>query len=61
MKPDLSMVASLARGAVISGAMILLLPVVFGANSIWYAMLITETLVAVFSTYHMLICTKQLI
>ncbi len=60
MKPDLSMVASLARGAVISGAMILLLPVVFGANSIWYAMLITETLVAVFSTYHVLICTKQL-
>ena len=61
MKPNLSMVASLARGAVISGVMILLLPVVFGANSIWYAMLMTETLVAVFSIHHMLICTKQLI
>ncbi len=61
MKPNLSMVASLARGAVISGAMILLLPLVLGANSLWYAMLITEILVAVFSIYHMLVCTKQLI
>jgi len=34
MKPNLSMVASLARGAAVSGAMILLLPVVLGANSI---------------------------
>ena len=60
MKPNLSMVASLARGAVISGAMILLLPVVFGANSIWYAMLITEILVASFGVYYMVRCTKQL-
>ena len=60
IKPNISMLASLARGAVISGAMILLLPVVFGANSIWYAMLITEILVASFGVYYMVRCTKRL-
>jgi len=37
MKPNISMIASLARGAVISGAMIILLPLILGANSVWYA------------------------
>ena len=60
MKPNLSLIASLARGAVISGAMIMLLPVVFGANSVWYAMLITEGLVAIFSLFYMVRCTREL-
>lgn len=60
MKPNISMIASLARGAVISGVMIMLLPFVFGANSVWYAMLITEILVAVFSVVYMVRCTKEL-
>lgn len=60
MKPNISMIASLARGAVISGVMIILLPLVFGANSVWYAMLITEILVAVFSAIYMMRCTKEL-
>lgn len=60
MKPNLSLIASLARGAVISGAMIMLLPVVFGANSVWYAMLITEGLVAIFSLFYMVRCTRDL-
>ena len=60
MKPNISMIASLARGAVISGVMIILLPLVFGANSVWYAMLITEILVAVFSEIYMMRCTKEL-
>jgi len=60
MKPNISMIASLARGAVISGVMIILLPLVFGANSVWYAMLITEILVAVFSVIYMIRCTKEL-
>ena len=60
MKPNISLIASLARGAVISGAMIMILPMVFGANSIWYAMLITEILVAVFSAIYMIRCTKEL-
>ena len=60
LKPNLSMIASLSRGAVISGAMILLLPVIIGASSIWYSMLMTEIFVALFSAYYMVRCTKQL-
>ncbi len=60
MKANLSVISSVARGAVISGAMILLLPKLLGAGSIWYAMLITETLVAAYSAYYMLRCTKSL-
>lgn len=61
MKPQLSTVASLARGVVISGGMILLLPLLLGANSLWYAMLITEMLVTVYSVHHTVRCTKKLI
>ena len=60
MKANLSVVASIARGAVISGTMILWLPAAFGPGSIWYAMLITEALVAAFSAYYMARCTRQL-
>ena len=60
IKPNISMIASLARGAVISGAMIVLLPLVLGANSIWYSMLITEILVTVFSVIYMIRFTREL-
>lgn len=60
MKPNISLIASLTRGAVISGALIMLLPMVFGADSIWYAMLITEIFVAVFCAIYMIRCTKEL-
>lgn len=53
MKPNISMIASLARGVVVSGAMIMLLPMIAGANSIWYAMLITEILVAIYAGVNM--------
>lgn len=38
----------------------MLLPVVFGANSVWYAMLLTEGLVAIFSLFYMVRCTREL-
>ena len=60
MKSDVSVIASVARGAVISGGLILLLPVVAGAESIWYAMLITEALVAIYGIFCMFSCTKKL-
>lgn len=60
MKSQVSMIASVARGTVVSGALILLLPLVAGPGSIWYAMLITEVLVALFSAYHMVRCTRAL-
>ena len=61
MKPNLSMTVSLARGAVISGGMILLLPAILGPESIWYAMLITEILIALYGGYYMIRCDKQLV
>ena len=59
MKPNLSTVASFARGAVVSGVMILLLPIVFGAESVWYAMVITEVLVALFGLYYIIQIMKE--
>ncbi len=53
MKPGIAMASSLARGAVISGALILVLPAVFGAGALWYAMLLTEVLVLAFSAWQM--------
>ena len=60
MKPNRSMIISLARGALVSGMMILLLPAVFGPDCIWYAMLITEILIALYSTYYMVQSGKEL-
>lgn len=48
MKPSTAFVVSVGRGAVISGHTDFLLPVMAGANSIWFAMPITEMIVAVF-------------
>jgi len=60
MKPNISMIASLARGVVVSGVMIMLLPMILGANSIWYAMLMTEIIVATFTVTYMVKCTRSL-
>ena len=49
MKPRTSFLVSVARGAVISGCLIYLLPAVAGADAIWFAMPITELVVAVFA------------
>ncbi len=48
LKPGLALFISLARGVVISGLLILLLPVLFGPNALWFAMPISEVLVAIF-------------
>lgn len=60
MQANLAMTASLARGVVISGALILVLPAVAGADSIWYAMLLTELLTAAYSAWHMAKSTRRL-
>ena len=60
MKPQLSLAASVARSIVVSGAMILLLPLIAGADSLWYAMLITEILVAAFGGYYTVKITKSI-
>lgn len=48
MKPATSFIVSVSRGAVISGILIYLLPLVSGSDSIWFAMPITELIVALF-------------
>ena len=60
MKASLSVAVSLARGAVVSGILIMLLPLIAGANSIWYAMLITEVLVAAYCAWRMAKATTAL-
>ncbi len=49
MKPGAAFVVSVARGLVVSGILIMLLPVVAGASSLWFAMPITELLVALYA------------
>lgn len=61
MKPTASFVVSVSRGVVISGILILLLPVIAPASAIWFAMPITELIVAVFVAVVMFRYTRALI
>lgn len=60
MKPLTSIMISIGRGIVISGVLILLLPTIAGANSIWYAMPITEALIAIVTVAFIVKYTKQI-
>ena len=60
MKPNLALTASIARGVVVSGGAIMLLPVILGADSIWFAMLITELIMAAFGIHYIVRCNHQL-
>lgn len=60
MKPKAAFVVSVARGLVISGILILLLPVVAGKTSLWLAMPITELIVMVYVVIMIRKYTKRL-
>lgn len=60
LKSGTAFVVSVARGLVISGLLILLLPAVLGAQTLWFAMPITELLVAVYAAARMRIDTRRL-
>lgn len=60
MKPTASFLVSVGRGAVISGILIYLLPAVLGANAVWFAMPITELIVAIAVAAAMILYTKKL-
>lgn len=60
MKPGAAFVVSVARGLVVSGVLILALPVVLGADALWLAMPITELLVAIYTVAAMKKYTKTL-
>lgn len=53
MKPKTSFVISVARGLIISGVLILVLPTVFTPNIIWWTMPITELAVMIYSALAM--------
>lgn len=59
MKPTTAFLVSVARGAVISGILICLLPAIAGADSLWFAMPITELLTAIYASSMMARYTKQ--
>ena len=60
MKPQIAFAISVSRGLVISGILIFLLPVIAGADAIWFAMPITEVLVCIFVILMMIRYTKRL-
>lgn len=60
MKPSTSFIVSVSRGALISGILIYLLPALTGADAIWFAMPLTELIVAVYVAIKMKRYTKQL-
>lgn len=60
LHPTASTVVSVGRGLVISSIAIMLLPMAFGGDAIWFAMLVTELAVGAFAAWQMLRCTKQL-
>ena len=60
LKPSASFIVSVSRGTVISGIFIYLLPVFAGEEAIWFAMPLTELIVAVYVVVKMGKYTKQL-
>lgn len=60
LKRGTSFIVSVARGAVLSGILIYLLPAACGADAIWFAMPITELIVAVYAGIKMKQYTQQL-
>ncbi len=60
MKPSVSFLVSVARGALISGVLIYLLPLLAGADAIWFAMPLTELVVAAYVIVMMANYTKHL-
>ena len=60
MQPRAAFIVSVARGLVISGILILLLPALVSASAIWFAMPITELLTAVYAVTAMRRYTAKL-
>ncbi len=60
MKPSAAFTVSVARGLVISGILIMLLPALVNANALWFAMPITELLVMIYAAVTIRKYTKAL-
>lgn len=53
LKPKVSFAVSMSRGLIVSGALILLLPHLFGGAALWWAIPLTETFVAIGAAFIM--------
>ena len=53
LKAQTATVISVGRGLVISSVLVMALPMLFGGGAVWYAMLVTEGIVAVYGFCHM--------
>lgn len=60
LKPKAAFIVSVARGLVVSGIFIYMLPIIAGADSIWFAMVFTEAIVAVYVVNKMLRYTREI-
>ena len=60
LKPKAAFVVSVARGLVISGILIMALPALVGADSLWFAMPVTELLVMIYAAAEIVKYTKAL-
>ena len=60
LRPKDSFVISVARGLVVSGILIYILPLI-NVNYLWLTMPFTELVVAVYALVHMIQCNKTLI
>ena len=58
MRANTAAVLSVGRGVVVSGILILLLPTIAGADSIWYSMILTEVLIMAYGIFSMVRCQK---
>lgn len=48
LQAKISLIVSLMRGIVLSGIMVMILPMIWKPDTIWYSMIITEIIVAVY-------------
>lgn len=58
--PGTAFAVSVGRGALVSGALLLLLPACFGADAIWFAMPVTEAIVFAYAAVMMRRCSRRL-
>ena len=61
MRPKAAFIVSVSRGLIISGALILVLPILAGPSAIWFTMPITELLVAIYAAAAMKRDTRALV
>lgn len=61
MKAKTSIIISILRGAIVSGIMIFVLPLIFGGNALWFAMPVTELIIFGASIFIIIKCNRKLV